>query len=235
MDNQQQHNLSDLEDIVSELQFLSKKQPVQDDDLLRVKELMGILKESGYTNKEISTLTREKWSEPTIKLYTRGTNKDSTPKANATRVIVEMISRGLTFEQVILATSIKSEIDLTEGNVALQDLLNLIEKVKKSSIDISEVIKLFNRLKSEPKLSSLLFRQLSDLLHYKSELEMNGIAIEHLKQILQVCKSYAESTIITKTMPQNGKEGGGEEGPNTIQIQRDGKREGNYLISKILS
>ena len=63
---------------------------------------------------------------------------------------------------------------------------------------------------------------------------MNGIAIEHLKQILQVCKSYAESTIITKTMPQNGKEGGGEEGPNTIQIQRDGKREGNYMISKIL-
>src|SRR5438067_13668016 len=101
MDNQQQHNLSHLEDIVSELQFLSKKQPVQDDDLLRVKELMGILKECGYTNKEISTLTREKWSESTVKLYTRGINiKDSTPKANATRVIVEMISRGLTFEQV---------------------------------------------------------------------------------------------------------------------------------------
>jgi hypothetical protein len=83
MDNQPQHNLSDLEDIVSELQFLSKKQPVQDDDLLRLKELMRILKESGYTNKEISTLTREKWSEPTIKLYTRGTNiKDSRPDHN---------------------------------------------------------------------------------------------------------------------------------------------------------
>jgi hypothetical protein len=66
MDNQQQHNLSDLEDIVSELQFLSKKQPVQDDDLLRVKELMGILKESGYTNKEISTLTRENGVSPQL-------------------------------------------------------------------------------------------------------------------------------------------------------------------------
>ena len=35
-----------------------------------------------------------------------------------------------------------------------------------------------------------------------------------------MCKSYAESTIITKTTPENGKEEGGEEGPNTIQIQR---------------
>ena len=156
---------------------------------------MGILKESGYTNKEISTLTREKWSEPIIKLYTRGTNiKDSTPKANATRVIVEMISRGLTFEQVILATSIKSEIDLTEGNVALQDLLNLIEKVKKSSIDISEVIKLFNRLKSEPKLSSLLFRQLSDSLalqvRIRNERDCDRTPKTNLAGVQELCRIY---------------------------------------------
>ena len=92
---------------------------------------MRSLKESGYTNKEISSLTGEKWSEPTVKLYTRGTNiRDSTPKDKAAKVIADMISRGLTFEQVITATSIKSEIDLSEGNVTLQDLLNLIEKIK---------------------------------------------------------------------------------------------------------
>ena len=186
MDKDNTHNhLSALEDIVSELQSLSKKQPVKDEDLLKVKELMGSLKQSGYTNKEISTLIGGKWGEPTIKLYTRGMNiKDSTPKDNATKVIAEMVLKGLTFEQVIVATSIKSEIDLAEGNVTLQDLLNLVEKVKKSNIDISEVIKLFNRLKTESKLSPLLFSQLSDLLNYKSELETNGIAIEHLKQIL---------------------------------------------------
>ena len=96
---------------------------------------MRSLKQSGYTNKEISILTGEKWGEPTIKLYTRGINiKDSTPKDNATKVIAEMVSKGLTFEQVIVATSIKSEIDLAEGNVTLQDVLNLVEKVKKSNI-----------------------------------------------------------------------------------------------------
>jgi hypothetical protein len=52
-----------------------------------------------------------------------------------------MVSKGLSFEQVIIATSIKSEIELTEGNVTLQDLLNLIQKVKKSNIgDISGLL-----------------------------------------------------------------------------------------------
>jgi hypothetical protein len=135
MDRDNHNHLSDLEDIVSELQSLSKKQPVKDEDLLRAKELMRSLKQSGYTNKEISTLTGGKWGEPTIKLYTRGINiKDSTTKDYATKVIAEMVSKGLSFEQVIIATPIKSEIVLAEGNVTLQDLLNLIEKVKKSNI-----------------------------------------------------------------------------------------------------
>ena len=87
-------------------------------------------------------------------------------------------------------------------------MLNLLEKIKKSNIgDISEVIKLFNRLKTESKLSPLLFSQLSDLLYYKSELETNGIGIEHLKQILQICKSYAS---IAKVAPEKG-EGEDEE------------------------
>ena len=228
MDKDNHNQLSALEDIVSELQSLSKKQPVKDEDLLRVKELMRSLKQSGYTNKEISTLTGEKWGEPTIKLYTRGINiKDSTPKDNATKVIAEMVSKGLTFEQVIVATSIKSEIDLAEGNVTLQDVLNLVEKVKKSNIgDISEVIKLFNRLKTESKLSPLLFSQLSDLLNYKSELETNGIGIEHLKQILQICKSY---TSITKIAPENTK--GEDEERNMIQSQ---KAQGNKMTTNIL-
>ena len=57
MSNSSRNNdLSDIEDIVSELQLLSKRQPLRDEDLLRAKDLMASLKEAGYTNKEISTL-----------------------------------------------------------------------------------------------------------------------------------------------------------------------------------
>jgi hypothetical protein len=51
-------------------------------------------------------------------------------------------------------------------------------------------------------------------LYYKSELETNGIAIEHLKQILQICKSYAS---LTKIAPENAK---GEDETNIIQSQK---------------
>ena len=42
-----------LENTVSELLLLSKRQPLKD-DLLRAKDLMASLKESSYTNEEIS-------------------------------------------------------------------------------------------------------------------------------------------------------------------------------------
>ena len=105
MSNSSRNNdLSAIEDTVSELQLLSKRQPLRDEDLLRAKDLMASLKEAGYTNKEISTLTGEKWSESTVKLYT-----DSTPKDNASKVIAEMISKGLSFErlQALYQRSIK--------------------------------------------------------------------------------------------------------------------------------
>ena len=68
---------------------------------------MGILKKSGYTNKEISILTGEKWSEPSIRLYTRGIIvKDSTQrqcyKSNS-----KYDFKGSNLEQVKMATSIQ--------------------------------------------------------------------------------------------------------------------------------
>ena len=237
MSNRNDVDLSSIEDTVSELQLLSKRQPLRDEDLLRAKDLMASLKEAGYTNKEISTLTGEKWSEPTVKLYTRGTNtKDSTPKDSASKVMAEMISKGLSFEQVIQATSIKSEIDKAEGNITVKDLLDLVEKARKSNIrDISEVIELFNRLKAESRLSPLLFNQLSDLLYYKSELETKGITLEHLKQILQLCKSYVHPIITTANTKVGQEEqhykGNTENEANTLQSE---KNEENKMTEKIL-
>jgi hypothetical protein len=78
------YDLSTLEDIASQLLLLSKRQPLRDDDLSRAKDLVRSLKEAGYTNKEISTLTDEKWSEPTVKLYTRG----SPPKIRLPKIML---------------------------------------------------------------------------------------------------------------------------------------------------
>lgn len=170
-------------------------------------------------------------------VYAWNRYKDSTPKDNASKVIAEMISRGLSFEQVIQATSIKSEIDKAEGNITVKDLLNLVEKARKSDIiDISEVIELFNRLKTESRLSSLLFNQLSDLLYYKSELETKGITLEHLKQILQLFKSYVVPIITTTANTNVGQEEQHykEKAENEANILQSEKNEENKMTEKIL-
>jgi hypothetical protein len=60
MSNHNDVNLSAIEDTVSELQLLSKRQPLRDEDLLRAKDLMASLKEAGYTNKEIKAPINKK-------------------------------------------------------------------------------------------------------------------------------------------------------------------------------
>jgi hypothetical protein len=70
--------IGSLENILSELQSLAKKQPLKGDDLQRAKELMAMLKKSGYTNKQVSELSGDAWSQHTIKLYTRGVTTTTT-------------------------------------------------------------------------------------------------------------------------------------------------------------
>lgn len=55
---------------------------------------MASLKEAGYTNKETSILTREKWTEPTVKLYRRGTNTKDSPLKDSVSKVIAMISTG---------------------------------------------------------------------------------------------------------------------------------------------
>ena len=62
---------------------------------------MGILREAGYTNQQVSELSNGAWTETTIKLYTRGVEvRDSSIKQNEVKLIAEMVRRGLSFEEV---------------------------------------------------------------------------------------------------------------------------------------
>ena len=63
---------------------------------------------NAYTNKEISILTGEKWSEPSVKLYTlRIIVKDSTPKRQCYKSNSKYDFKGSNLEQVKMATSIQ--------------------------------------------------------------------------------------------------------------------------------
>jgi DNA repair exonuclease SbcCD ATPase subunit len=188
-----------LEDIVRELSTLAKRKPLKGEDLVRVKELMARLKEMGFTNKEISDLTNGGWSEPTIKLYTRGVGvKDPTPKENALRIISQMVNKGLTLKDVEVATSIKSYLD-TKG-ISLEDISTLLEEVKKSKIDLKELIQIYRTLKD----SGLSITQLAEALSYKSELEKLGVTVDGLKEIYTVSKAFGGYSEVIKAISTYG-------------------------------
>ena len=80
--------------------------------LARAKESMGILREVGFTNQEISDLTKGAWSEPTVKLYSRGSEiKDSSLKQKALNLLIEFIDTGLSLSDIQYALSMSRDLD----------------------------------------------------------------------------------------------------------------------------
>jgi chromosome segregation ATPase/Fe2+ transport system protein FeoA len=187
--------MDELEKIVNELHSLAKRKPLKGKELTKAKELMRKLREMGFTNMEISELTNNAWSEPTIKNYTRGaTVKDPTPKEDTLRTLSRMINAGLTLENIKMAISIKEKLD-TKG-VSFEDVSVLLEEVKKSNVDIKELLQMYRDLKN----SNLSIAQLREILSYKSELEKIGFTLEGLKETYQTAKTYGDMHEIMKAI-----------------------------------
>jgi DNA repair exonuclease SbcCD ATPase subunit len=185
----------ELEGIVRELLSLARRKPLKGDDIARVRELMVRLREMGFTNMEISELTDGGWSEPTVKLYTRGaTVKDPSPKENALRVLSQMIAAGLTLEDIEVAVSVKS--DLEAKGVSLGDVSSLVEEARKSKMSLRDLVQTYKALKD----SGLSAAQLAEALSYKSRLEEAGFTIEGLKEIYTASKAYGGYSGLIKAM-----------------------------------
>jgi len=173
----------EIVEVIAELQSLARKRPLKGENLARAKELMKILKENNFTNKEISELTS--YSVPTVKLYTRGVAvKDSKPKEELLKLLSQMIETGLKLDQVKLATAIKARLDAI--GVGFEDLVALLEEVKKSGVSLRGLVEVHRELKT----SGLSIPQLAEALSYKSKLEEVGLTVERLMEIHEISKAY---------------------------------------------
>lgn len=174
-----------LEKIVGELLSLAKKKPRSDTDLARAKNLMFELKKMGYKNREISELTDGGWSEPTVKLYTRGEKvRDPTPKENSIKILTQLVSMGLTLEDV--KTTISMTADLDAEDVNLKDVSSLLGEAKRSNVSVKDLLQLHR----DVKVSGLTLVQFGEVLSYKSDLDDAGFTLDGLKKVSQVSKTY---------------------------------------------
>ena len=159
-----------IEEITKELQDLARTKPLSGGRLDRVKELMRKLREAGFTNLEVSELTGHAWSEPTVKLYTRGiTVRDPVPKQKAIELLADLAARGMTLEQVQQAILMKRDLEAKE--LSIDDVSRFLNEIRKANADLKGILTMYGQLIS----SGIGVQQLAPLLSYRSKLEAIGI------------------------------------------------------------
>ena len=119
-----------IEQTLGEYLELAKMKPLSGQKLERAKELMRKLREAGFTNQEISQLTSGGWSEPTIKLYTRGTTVKNPSGRKALELLAEQTARGMTLEDVERVLSLKTSLE-TKG-LSFEEVSSLVDEIKGS-------------------------------------------------------------------------------------------------------
>src|SRR5712691_3009120 len=180
-----------IQEAIADLQFLSLRKPLEGYDLSRARQLMGILREAGYTNQQVSELSNGAWTEPTIKLYTRGVEvRDSSIKQNEVKLIAEMVRRGLSFDEVELALSLKADLDSKGLN--FNGVSSLLEGAAKGGMTLSPLIRLFEDLiKILPKST---IDDLATIVIYKDELKSLGIGTVELTNLSNVSQKFGGLT-----------------------------------------
>jgi len=191
--------LDELEHIVADLLRLAKRKPLTKRDLETAKQLMIKLRERGFTNLEVSELTDGGWSEPTVKLYTRGTAvKDPSPKERSTKLLVELTERGLNLDKVEQATSVMKVLEAKD--LTLDEASSFQSEMKRLGVETRELV----NLNEEVKTSELTITQLKEVLAHKSELEKKGFSLEALGKLHEAAKAYGEPEEVLEALRTYG-------------------------------
>ena len=132
----------ELEQVVKELIVLARKGELGPSHHQRARVLMKELRKMGMTNAQISELTRERWAETTVKEYTRGvTVMDAQPWQSTTVLFGEIVSRGLTTEDVKETIAVRDKLE--SGGISFSEITELLTELKKAGIDAHGLVALY--------------------------------------------------------------------------------------------
>lgn len=128
----------DLESITKELKTLASREKLTALELDRARELMTQLKSMGVTNAEIVEITGDRWSESTLKGYTRGVKTEDPEPWKSTAVLFsEMISRNLTLSDIRKVLTITKELENIGSSP--RDVVSFMEGLKEKGTDIDQL------------------------------------------------------------------------------------------------
>ncbi|MCJ7634999.1 hypothetical protein MUP77_21740 [Candidatus Bathyarchaeota archaeon] len=189
----------EIERTIRELKTLCGRKPLLGNDSLRVNELLGELKEAGYSNLEVSELLDKTLSVSTIKTRTTGIHTtDPSSKTDTIKVLSQLMQMDLTLDDVRSTVTLRSDLDSKE--VSPEEVSNLISDVNQAKLSLKELI----QLNQERSSSGLTFEQLKETLDFQSQMKQENLTIEGLRKILQASKSFGGYIMVLDAISSYG-------------------------------
>jgi len=154
-----------------------------------------MIKGCGYTNKEISELTGNSWSEATIKLYTRNVDGvRSHLKGQHLALLRSVIKENISIDDLKQGLFLLSEIK--KDNMTLQSLLDVIRYLKGKKAMIPYLVNAVARLLH----SEISFQRFAQLDQYKRSLDAEGLDIDFVESLTNLISKCHDKSSVVKSV-----------------------------------
>lgn len=184
-----------IENAVSQLRQFASRPALSKAEHLEAQKTMIFLKKSGMSNFEISKACDGRWSESTVKGYTKGVRaEDPNPWQDVTSLLNNLLAAGLTLDRVAIALNIFD--DLERHDVNLDNVIDLLLAADSSSLEITDLIKQYE-LFGESGLSP---KNVSEALSLREEVEKKGLGLDSLVSLVELAKNYGEPQKIIEAL-----------------------------------
>jgi hypothetical protein len=164
---------------------LPDKSRLDSGELEKAKGWMRELRGLGFTNREVSQLTRGRWSESTVKKYTRGTSlKSSDVKDRALSMVTELAEADKTVKDV---EGYHQFNQIVEGSgVNLQIFAEFYSNIMKQKINLQKLLWLQDELED----SGRSLEELCSALDKEKELTSKDLTVENMTMMMETTLKY---------------------------------------------
>jgi hypothetical protein len=190
---------NEMESIARELKLLASRQQLSATELERAKALMVKLKMMGMTNAEINELVGDRWSESTIKGYTRGVPAIPSPPWEAVVVLFsQLLSKGLTIEDVEETVRLKKELERQKTSIT--ELASFVGELDSQGIDAARFVNLYWDWVG----AGLKAPDVTAVLKLKGELEGMGLSLDSLVKVAELAGKFGNADGVLEAVAKYG-------------------------------
>lgn len=189
----------ELESVAKELKLLASRQYISVAELERAKALMVKLKAAAMTNREINELVGDRWSESTIKGYTRGVPAGHPPAWEGTVALFsELLSRGLDMKDVEETIGLKEQ--LQQQKTSVTELASFVAELEAQGINAAAFVGLYWDWIG----AGLKAPNVASTLKLRGELEGMGLSLDSLGKVASLATKFGNADGILDAVGKYG-------------------------------